>query len=59
MLRQGLSLAKQFGFSEILCVCNEDNYASEKVILNNGGVLENTLFDPDEKVTVKRYWIRL
>lgn len=59
MLRQGLSLAKQFGFSEILCVCNEDNYASEKVILNNGGILENTLFDADEKVTVKRYWIRL
>lgn len=25
----------------------------------NGGVLENTLYDPDENVTVKRYWIGL
>lgn len=24
-----------------------------------GGVLENTLFDPEERVTVKRYWISL
>jgi predicted acetyltransferase len=40
-------------------VCDEDNYASEKIILKNGGVLENTLYDPEEAVTVKRYWIDL
>ena len=38
---------------------NEDNTASEKVILRNGGVLEDTRFDPEERVTVKRYWIAL
>ena len=43
----------------VLCVCDEDNVASEKVILNNGGVLENRLFDPEEQEFVKRYWIAL
>lgn len=59
ILKQGLELAKQFGFDRILCVCDEDNDASEKVILKNGGILENELYDPDEKVVVKRYWIQL
>lgn len=59
MLKGGLELAKQFGFQQILCVCNEDNIASEKVIVKNGGVFENELYDPEEKVIVKRYWISL
>lgn len=57
MLRQGIELARQFGLDLVLCVCDEDNYASEKVILKNGGVLENRIFDSDEQVFVKRYWI--
>ncbi len=59
MLAHGLELSREFGFDRILCVCDEDNYASEAVILKNGGVLENELFDPEENVTVKRYWIDL
>jgi len=59
MLRKGLDIARRHGFEKILCICNEDNYASEKVILKNGGILENTLFDPEEKVFVRRYWIAL
>lgn len=59
MLRQGLVLAKEFGFDRILCICDNDNYASEKVILKNGGVFENELYDPEEAVTVKRFWIAL
>lgn len=59
MLRQGLVLAKQLGFSRVLCVCDDDNYASERVIVKNGGILENELYDPDEDVTVKRFWISL
>ena len=51
--------AKQFGFNRILCICDEDNYASEKVILKNGGILENDLYFPKENVVVKRYWIEL
>lgn len=59
MLKQGLQLAKEFGFYRILCICDNDNYASEKVILKNGGVFENELYDPEENVTVRRFWIGL
>ena len=59
ILRQGLEMAKNRGFSKVLCVCDDDNIASEKVILKNGGVLEDTRYDPEEHVTVKRYWIIL
>ena len=57
MLKQGLELARGFGFDRVLCICDDDNYASEKVILKNGGVFENALYDPDEGVTVKRFWL--
>lgn len=33
MLRQGLALAQQFGFARVLCVCDEDNYASEEDVV--------------------------
>lgn len=59
ILHQGIELSRQFGFDRILCVCDEDNYASEKVILKNGGVFENSLYDSSENVTVKRYWIEI
>ena len=59
IMRQGLKLAKEFGFDKILAVCDDDNYASEKVILKNGGVFENKLYDPEEEVFVKRYWVTL
>ena len=59
ILRHGLELSREFGFSKILAVCDEDNVASERVIVKNGGVLENELFDEEENVMVKRYWIDL
>lgn len=59
ILAQTLRIARELGFHRLLCVCDEDNYASEKIILKKGGVLENTLYDPEEAVTVKRYWIDL
>lgn len=57
ILREGVILARSAGFKRLLLVCDDDNIASEKVILKNGGQYENTLFDPDEQVFVKRYWI--
>lgn len=59
MLARGKEIARDLGFSRLLCVCDEDNAPSEKVILKNGGVREDTRFDPEERVTVKRYWIGL
>lgn len=59
MLKQGLKLAGEFGMDRVLCLCDSDNYASEKVILKNGGIFENELYDPYENVMVKRFWIPL
>ena len=59
ILRDGLAIARDNGIYDILCVCDDDNYASEKVIVKNGGVLEDIRFDPDESVFVKRYRIRV
>ena len=58
MLKQGLEIAKDFGFDRLLAVCDDDNYASEAVILKNGGLLEDVRFDEAESVFVKRYWIK-
>lgn len=59
ILRLGVDLAKDLGFEKLLLVCDDDNIASEKVILKNGGVFENKLFDEEENVFVKRFWIDL
>lgn len=59
ILKRGISLSKRFGLEKVLCVCDDGNEASEKVILKNGGVFENELYDEDEKVFVKRYWIEV
>ena len=59
MMKRGLEIGKALGFNKLLAVCNEDNYASAKVIIKNGGVFENKLFDDKESVFVNRYWIYL
>ncbi len=59
MLREGKEIAAGLGFDRLLCVCDKDNPASARVIVKNGGVLGNELYDPEEKVVVQRYWISL
>ncbi len=57
MLRQNLLNCKKLNISRVLITCDEDNYASEKVILNNGGVFESKILAGD--FVKKRYWINL
>ena len=59
MLEQGLRLARSFGRERVLAVCDEDNYASQKVVARNSGVFENKMYDEEEKVYVNRFWIDL
>ena len=59
ILSKGLEIAKVLGFQRILCVCDEDNIASEKIIIKKGGLFENKLYDDLEKIFVKRFWINL
>ena len=56
MLALALEQFAQMGIDKVLVTCATDNTASEKVILANGGVYEDTRPD-DEGELVKRYWI--
>ena len=55
MLRQNLKNAQNRGIEKVLITCSEGNIASERTILANGGVFENTITVDDE--VMKRYWI--
>lgn len=55
MLRLNIENAKTLGIPKLLVTCNDTNEASEKTIIANGGVFENTI-DVDGTV-MKRYWI--
>ncbi len=44
---------------KLLITCARDNERSKKVIESNGGVFESEIFDPEEDVYLRRYWIEL
>ncbi|AVN62648.1 GNAT family N-acetyltransferase [Mesoplasma coleopterae] len=55
MLKQTLKIAKKEGISKILITCLDTNIASEKVILNNDGVYEDSRKNGND--IIKRFWI--
>ena len=57
MIGLALEECKRLGIYKVLMVCDKDNTASAKSIMNNGGVLENEL--EFEGVIEQRYWINL
>ena len=59
LLKLALEEAKKLNIKNVLITCNINNKASEKVILNNGGIYENNYFEEIENETYKRYWINL
>ncbi len=59
MLKMALLYCKEIGLSEVLITCIDGNLGSEKTILSNGGVYESTVYEPDENVNLKRFWIKL
>ena len=59
MLRAILPYCKDLGLDKILISCIDGNIGSEKTILNNGGVYESTVYEPDRKRNLKRFWITL
>ncbi len=59
ILELGLVKAKQLSLAQVLLTCTDTNSASEKIILKNGGVYEDTRFHPTQKVNKKRFWIEL
>lgn len=56
-LRLCLAHAHAMGLTRVLLTCSDDNRGSQKVIENNGGVLEET--DTTYTPPLRRYWIEL
>ena len=59
MLRAILPYCKELGLDKILITCIDGNIGSEKAMLNNGGVYESTVCEPDRNRKLKRFWIHL
>ena len=59
MLEQGLDFCRTIGLQRVLVCCREDNEASRRTILANGGVYENTVYEPERNRALQRYWIDL
>lgn len=60
-LKLALEKAKELGIDKVLITCDDDNIGSQKVIENNGGLLENKVQNNvnGEIITTRRYWINL
>ena len=59
MLKAALPVCKELGIIRVLITCIKGNEGSKRTILNNGGVYESAVYEPDEKVELERYWITL
>ena len=57
ILRLALPKAKELGISRALLTCDDCNIASQRIIEKNGGVLENTVPNPEGGPDKLRFWI--
>lgn len=56
-LRLALLEAKKLGINRVLVTVADWNTGSQKTILANGGILENTYYDEKDDEVMLRYWI--
>ncbi len=59
MLHMALPYCREIGLDKLLITCIDGNVGSEKTILANGGVYESTVYEPNGKEYLKRFWIEL
>ena len=59
MLRETLPYCRSLGIQNLMISCLTENEGSRRVILNNGGVYDSTVFEPKEGVYLERYFIDL
>ena len=59
MLAEFLPVCRRMGLGRVLVTCLTGNVASRRTIIKNGGIYENTVFEPDLKANLERYWIKL
>jgi predicted acetyltransferase len=58
LLAMSLEKSKELGIDRALVVCDATNEASERTILNNGGVRDVDYIEEDGNV-VRRFWIEI
>ena len=59
LLKCALDEARKYGLDRVLVTCRVENIGSSKVIINNGGILENIYYDKEKDESICRYWINL
>ncbi len=59
MLRDALPYCRELGIRDVLISCIVGNEGSRRTILNNGGVYESTVHEPELNRDLERYWIHL
>ena len=59
MLKTALPICRELGIGKVLITCSKGNEGSKRTILNNGGMYESTVYEPDEKIELEKYWISL
>jgi predicted acetyltransferase len=59
ILRHTLNEARVLGVRNVRLVCDQDNAASARTILRNGGRLDDEELMPEQRRVVSRYWITL
>lgn len=60
MLRLMLCKCKESGIDKVLLTCDKPNIASAKIMIYNGGILENEVEDKVKLAKsgiIQRYWI--
>lgn len=58
-LRLAFKKSEQLGVKKVLVTCDVNNFASERTIMANGGIFENTYVEPSDDSETKRYWIEV
>ena len=59
MLRDVLPYCRGLGLDRVLVTCFEENTGSRRTIEKNGGIYENSVVDPTDGESMRRYWISL
>ena len=59
MLALALPECGRLCLRDVLVCCLEENEASRRIILKNGGVYERTVVEPESLARIERHWIHL
>ena len=59
MLGHAKELAVSLGLQKLLVTCETENIGSARTIENNGGILQDVVYDHELDTKIVRYWIQL